>query len=330
MRKILLAGVLLGVAIVGTPALAATITVQPGQSIQESINRASPGDTIYVAPGEYQPFTINRNNISVVSAEPGRARIVASSDRAISSYGQSNVSIVGFRVYAPNSDGIAAGGNWERQVSSVRIEGIIVENAGKDAIKVFHVQNSQIIGNRIEYGGSLGRVGSSGNSNGDGGIDCVRCDNTLIQGNNVTTQGWAALMLKGGSNHNRIKSNNFTNTDPKGTGMAVGGTKGPRTRGIPEASNNIIENNTFNTAGCALHIFASSENNRIDSNQMVQGRSNCMTSRGSNNPTANVSGVPTPVGGKSKDMPAPTGSRGSSISDGVPSDRAPAAEERRG
>jgi parallel beta-helix repeat protein len=317
MRTLFLASILFGGTIVGASALAATITVQPGQNIQEAINWARPGDTIYVAPGEYPSFTINRSNISVVSAEPGRARIVASSDRAISSYGQSNVSIVGFRVYAPNSDGIAAGGNWKRQVSNVRIEGVIVENAGKDGIKVFHVQNSRIIGNRIERGGSLGPVGSSDNSNGDGGIDCVRCYNTLIQGNNVTTQGWAALMLKGGSNGNGIKGNSFNNTDPQGTGMAIGGTKGPQTRDIPEASNNVIEDNTFTTAGCAFHIFASSENNQIDGNQMFQGRPNCMTSRGSNGPTASRNGTPAPIAGGESEIPALAGGGGGPILDNI-------------
>jgi hypothetical protein len=49
------------------PAVAATITVSPGHSIQAAINAASPGDTITVKSGTYhENLVIKKNNLTIV------------------------------------------------------------------------------------------------------------------------------------------------------------------------------------------------------------------------------------------------------------------------
>jgi hypothetical protein len=124
MRTRAFAAVLLaGTMPTGAAALADTIPVARGESIQAAIDRARPGDTVSVAPGQYAPFEVTRDGVRVVSSEPGGARVVAPAGRAISSYGQSNISIEGFRVVAPAGDGVAVGGAPGRPAGNVRAIG---------------------------------------------------------------------------------------------------------------------------------------------------------------------------------------------------------------
>ena len=62
---------------------AATITVSPGQSLQQAVDRAQPGDTVLVLPGTYGAVTSTRSGtasapIRFVSQTPGAAHITGS------------------------------------------------------------------------------------------------------------------------------------------------------------------------------------------------------------------------------------------------------------
>jgi P-type conjugative transfer protein TrbJ len=287
-------------AVSADPVAAETRRVAAGGDIQAEINRSRPGDTIVVAAGDYRPFEITRNSIRIVSERPGGARIVAASGRAISSYGQNNISIEGFRVSAARSDGVVVTGVAGRLVTGIRISGVIVENAGLDGIKLAQVSNSRIASNRIERSGTLGVAGSAGNRNGDGGIDCVTCERVAFENNSVSGSGWASLMLKTNSRWNTIAGNSFSNTDPRGVAISVGGKSDGRAAAAAgvlgnagtEASGNVFTNNRLSSRGCAF-AFIDAANNRLTGNRISQGRS-CPIQEGSNNGSANVT-VPGPV-----------------------------------
>src|SRR5438445_3788885 len=60
-----------------TPALAKTIHVHPGQSIQAAINAAKPGDTIVVDAGVYhENLVITKDRLQLEGAGPGATVLV--------------------------------------------------------------------------------------------------------------------------------------------------------------------------------------------------------------------------------------------------------------
>ena len=55
-------------------ASAATIYVEPGDSIQRAVNNAQPGDTIIVKPGTYNgDIEISTANLTLVSSSPHKS-----------------------------------------------------------------------------------------------------------------------------------------------------------------------------------------------------------------------------------------------------------------
>lgn len=291
--SILLAGTVLAV-----PASAGTISVSNGGSIQAAINQAGAGDVVLVQPGTYAPFQVTKDNIKVVSAQPGGAHVVASSGRAISAYGQSNIEVSNFRISAPNSDGVAIGGSPGNLVRNIKFMGNTVETAGKDGFKFFQVDGLDMQDNTIKMAGALGRAGQGGNGNGDGGIDWVTVNNSRMVGNTVErTNGWACAMVKTGSHGNLIQDNEFRGCEVNGIDMAAGssGRAGAANTTGKTAFNNRIEGNEISSgSGCAVKFHQTSTNNQVTGNT-IRGRT-CADPNGTNNSSANAT-----VGGGSTD-----------------------------
>lgn len=291
--SILLAGTILA-----TPTLAGTITVSNGGSIQAAINQAGAGDTVLVQPGTYAPFQVTKDNIKVVSVQPGGAHVVASGGRAIESYGQSNIEVSNFRISAPKSDGVAIGGSPGKLARNIKFLGNTVDVAGKDGFKFFQVDGLDMQDNTIKMAGALGRAGQGGNGNGDGGIDWVTVNNSRMVGNTVErTNGWACAMIKTGSNGNLIQDNDFSGCEVNGIDMAAGsgGRAGDANTSGKVAFNNRIEGNEISSGtGCAIKFHATSSNNQVTGNT-IRGRT-CADPNGTNNASAN-----TTVGGSTDD-----------------------------
>jgi hypothetical protein len=269
-----------------------TIEVGPGQSIQSAINRAGPGSTIRVAPGTYAPFDVTKNNIRIESVTKGGAHIVATGHNqpAIGSYGQSNVAIDGFRLTSRGGDGVKIGGSPGRMVSGIQFTNNTTEYARLDGIKFFQADRVDVSGNRIVMAGGGGRAGSAGNRNGDGGVDWVQVTNSVMQGNEVRTNGWACAMVKNGSSGNTIKGNRFSGCEVNGIDMSApsSGKAAAANKSGLTAFNNLIEGNLIASgSGCAISMNAKgTRNNRISGNK-ISGRE-CGDPNGTNNQSANV------------------------------------------
>lgn len=292
----LFAGASLVALLAAGPAFAATIEVQNGQSIQDAISRANAGDTVLVQPGTYSAFEVKKDNITVKSAVQGGAHVIArgANQPAIGSYGQSGVSILGFRLTSEGGDGMKIGGAPGRMATNLRVEGNIVERAKLDGLKAFQARGLSMNNNTIKSAGAGGPAGSSGNPNGDGGLDWVQIEHSEMVGNVVSTNGWACAMIKNGSNGNRIANNQFQRCEVNGLDMAAGSSgRAAAANGSGRvAFNNVIEGNTIDGGkGCAAKFDETSVNNRLAGTNQIGGR--VCDQNGSNNANAdpNVGGV---------------------------------------
>lgn len=269
---------LLVTTVLTTPAVAATINVGSGESIQSAVNRAQAGDEIVVDDGTYDAFEINKNGISVRARNPGGAHVVASGNNqpAIAAYSQSDIAVRGFRLTSRNGDGVKIGGDASGPLAkNIVFEGNTTEYAKLDGFKFFHSDGITMRNNVIKMAGGGGAAGSGGNPNGDGGIDWVRVSNSLMEGNTVQqTNGWACAMVKNGSNNNRIINNSFNNCEVNGIDMAAGssGRSAAANKSGMTAYNNTIEGNVISGGkGCAVKFGQKTRGNQLGDND-INGR----------------------------------------------------------
>ena len=92
--------VVLGLQAIAGSASAATIYVEPGNSIQMAVNNAHSGDTIIVKPGTYAgDIEISTANLTIMSSSPYKA-IIKSENDAFDIY-ESNITIKNFDIRGP-------------------------------------------------------------------------------------------------------------------------------------------------------------------------------------------------------------------------------------
>jgi hypothetical protein len=273
-----------------------------------------------VDSGTYSPFQLTKNGITVKSAVPGGAHVVATGGNqpAISAYGQSGIGVFDFKVTSKLGDGIKITGAPGKMVSNVRIEGNTVQSAGLDGIKVAQAAKVSVVANQIVKSGAVGLAGTSANANGDGGIDWVQVTDSEMSDNEVSSQGWACAMVKGGSGNNLIADNDLTSCAVNGIDMAAG------TSGAADAANDTgliaydstVTGNSISSGGCAVKLGDATKNIKTDTqpNQdCTAGTGNGQTAGGSDG----TGGAGDGGGGGWEDYNAETGaSLQSSVSSG--------------
>ena len=282
---------------------AATIEVYEEQSIQDAINKAGSGDTVLVQPGTYSPFDINKDNITVKSAVPGGAHVVATGNNqpAIAAYGQSNIAILDFKLTSYKGDGMKVGGSPGHMAKNILVEGNVVETAWLDGLKAFQASNVSMIGNTIKVSGSGGIAGKAGNPNGDGGVDFVQVVNSEISDNVISSQGWACMMVKGGSGNNKITDNDMVKCSVNGLDMAAptGGKSAAANKTGMIAFDSTVSGNTGGGTGCAVKLHEKTHNIKLEGNDFTG--STCDSGSGNGATAQGANGIPgtTYAGGQS-------------------------------
>ena len=156
------ATLLLAGAAFSLPAMAETIHVHPGDSIQSAVNRAAWGDTVAVHRGVYTESVIFRGSgITLLSADGVGAAQIKSDGTPLIVFGGRNKTVSGFRLSA------GTGGNGMQLIGTVSqfdqnfvIENNTITTDGEDGIKVHQVRGLKLAGNTIGNAGT-GNAGTS-------------------------------------------------------------------------------------------------------------------------------------------------------------------------
>jgi parallel beta-helix repeat protein len=176
-----------------SPASAATIIVNPGQSIQAAVDAANPGDTVFVRPGTYaEQVTITEPAIRLQGSGSGQTRVVPPlSPGGPCDFGPGFV------------QGICVMGNLDPEtfevisfVRGVSIAGFSVSGFSGSGIFVAGGSSTTIESNRT-------------NDNGEYGIFVLQSTGTRIRGNQANNNAVAGIYVGDSPNANAsITGNN--------------------------------------------------------------------------------------------------------------------------
>lgn len=239
----LVAGAIVASFATAVPASAQVIVVLPGESIQEAVHSAQPGDTIVVQAGEYhESVSIRKDDITIQGeGAPGAGPVLMPSKKStrVCGHGVAGFCMLGFKA----SDGVIS----NTHISGFTVEGFeafgIVVVAGEGAVFADNVAS-----NDGEYGiaafSSTGTqmTGNTASGNGEAGLyvgDSARARAT-IQGNQVFGNGAFGIFLRDSA----IGDVSGNDVHDNCTGITVLNTPGPvNAHGYDIHDNTVHQNN---------------------------------------------------------------------------------------
>ncbi|MCZ4123713.1 right-handed parallel beta-helix repeat-containing protein [Streptomyces sp. H39-S7] len=279
-----LIGTAVGVAAVGLVAAPpvqaeSVLLVAKGQSIQQAVDRAKPGDTVLVLPGTYQE--------SVRITVPG-ITVRGSGDRTVITPPAATTG----NACAAGGHGICVTGTADRKVTDVTVESLTVSgfpknaltatdtdrlnvrfvlgrNNGQYGISVEKSTRSRLFGNRLRDNGQAG-VFLANLTTGEGGA--LDTGGAVISGNDSSGNriGFVARRVRNLTYENNTMTGNCA-------GVFVVGDEGtPRAGALSIRLNEIVANNKFCPANSRLPIIQGSgivltgvENTTVELNRIT-------------------------------------------------------------
>jgi len=200
----------LALILISEPAQAATITVRPGESIQEAIDLAHSGDVIEVMSGTYQGTLDIKKEVYLIGVDSGDGMPVINAGSILGSVflTANNSLISGFKILNPNGDGI------DVISSNNTITNNTIEACGA-AIYLMVSDRNTISNNNatVRCQGVMGLLSSDG-------IMLAHSDENLIEGN---TASGASMGIYLYYSHNNTIFNNIAQKNDHG--IAIKGSK---------------------------------------------------------------------------------------------------------
>jgi len=201
--------------------------------IQEAINTANSGDTIYVKAGTYYENVVVNKQVRLLGENRIGTIIDANATDIVLNIVANNVSVSGFTIKGSGST-CPDSGVLLQGVANCRIFGNrIIENLG-DGIFLISCSNNVIFGNEV-VGNDVDGISVSGSAS------------NTISDNNVTGNGWSGIGLFGYSSDNNVTSNNVVN-NPEGIAVVI------------SARNEISENTIVSNSNWGISIYQSLNN----------------------------------------------------------------------
>jgi parallel beta-helix repeat protein len=195
------------------------IHVYPTQSIQEAINNANPGDTIFVHQGVYYENVVANKSVSLVGEDKNLTIIDGNETSSVIFILANNVCVKNFTLRKSGTLPYDSGIRIEQSSGNIISNNIISNNY--DGISLFSSGNNVISGNIISnnYEGITLIASSdtviSGNIISNNykydGISLFSSGNNVISGNTIALNGYCGISILY-SISNVIYRNNFNNT----------------------------------------------------------------------------------------------------------------------
>ncbi|MGQ9461280.1 MAG: right-handed parallel beta-helix repeat-containing protein [Candidatus Bathyarchaeaceae archaeon] len=226
--------------------------VYPGESIQEAINSAQPGDTVFVHEGTY-PEQVSVNKSLALIGENANTTII----KGVDSRNTSNVKICGFTI-RQRIHGIALNG-----CNTIIVSGNIVTGNTQYGIFLVNSRNITISGNIVL-------------NNGVRGIYLRYSNNNTVTNNTVSKHSQYGILLYS-SSYNVVGDNTVSNSTDRGIwlnngsyNIFSGNVISNNTHGIDllYARHNTLRNNIVINNGVGFWLF-SSTNNEIYHNNLI-------------------------------------------------------------
>jgi hypothetical protein len=226
------------------------LTVDPGDSIQAAINRASPGDTVLVKPGNYQEDITLRDNVSVVGSGFKSTFLRGTGDgNVVTASGVTNARLEGIKISQSRADHNYAG-------ISVTGGDLLINNnwiyGNANGIRLLNGNSSIIRNNIIEGNGNL----TDGYL--DYGIICNHATPLIANNLVISNNGCAIYLVWSNSTGAQVINNTIVDNHDEGVWCN-------------EDANVIIKNNimTGNMTGISASYGAAPE---ISFNNVWQNR----------------------------------------------------------
>jgi parallel beta-helix repeat protein len=235
----------------------ATIVVPDDfHTIQEAINNAGSGDTIYVKAGIYQENIVVNKSISLIGEDKYNTVIDGSKLGIAIEITASNVSIGNLTVRDSGSS-IEDSGIWLSGVENCSINGNVVTENGNDGIMVYQSVGNAVIGNMVAEAGQSGIIlyGSNNNTISENDVQNASRYGIALQSSlycqvtgNIVTDSYEGIVLLS-SNRNSVSCNTVKNSTTDGIRLDD-----------PSDYNNFTENTVANNGEYGFWMWYSSNN----------------------------------------------------------------------
>jgi parallel beta-helix repeat protein len=165
-------------------------------TIQQAINNAADGDTVFVKNGTYYEHVVVNKTISLLGENRDRTVVDGNETGITIKVTLSGVSISNFTVQRSGSI------NWESA-------GIFLDNVENCTVNENILTANPCTGLMLNQSHYCRASGNRIHDNNGGGVDMVGSSFNTLSRNNITKNGWGALALNEETHHNIISENSM-------------------------------------------------------------------------------------------------------------------------
>ncbi|MDJ0345178.1 right-handed parallel beta-helix repeat-containing protein [Streptomyces sp. H10-C2] len=237
--------------------------VRPGESIQQAVDRARPGETILLLPGTYRGSVLvtvpdltirGAGSTTVITPAapavrtPGAAGAAAGSEptggscaapgHGICVLGTAGHRVAGVRIESLTVSGFAKNGVSGSETDRMTVRDVLVENNGEQGISQEKSIRGRLVGNHARHNGQAG-IFLANDAYAEGGA--LDTEGAVIKGNDLTGNRIGTVLRR--ARNLTVELNSITGNC---AGVFVIGDEGrPRGGALTVRGNRVNENNTY-------------------------------------------------------------------------------------